>query len=163
MDNLSPTAHSNWFKVSDRDSDVGSAVRWLPRARGCRSTVDECGLDPCACVPRTLAWFETCSSSRYMNSFDTRIRFTQTNVSLYSIVSYDILGTATTPVPACPQPMRGCMYGLRIAVSYVMRIECLHGHNQRVAWPPALAGGRSAREASTQARRDATSTQRGTK
>ena len=36
-----------------------------------------------------------------------------------------------------------------------MRTDCLHSHNQRVAWPHALAKGRSARQASTQARRDA--------
>ena len=32
---------------------------------------------------------------------------------------------------------------------------CQHAYSQRNAWPHALAGGRSARQASTQARRDA--------
>ena len=88
----------------------------------------------------------------------------QTNVSLYSTaVSYGILGTATAPVPACPQPTRGRMFGLWMAVSYAMRSDCLHGHNQRVAWPQALAGGRSARQATTQVRIDATGTQHETR
>ena len=44
-----------------------------------------------------------------------------------------------------------------------MRTDCLHGHNQHVAWPHVLAGGKSARQAGTESRRDVTSTQHETR
>ena len=61
---------------------------------------------------------------------------------LYIIaVSYDILGTATAPVPACSQATRGGMFWLRREMPHVMQTDCLDDHDQRVAWPHPLAGG----------------------
>ena len=64
-------------------------------------------MEPCACGTRTIAWFKNVLEHPvYDKSFDNRIRFIQTNVSLYRTVSCDILGTVTAPVSACLQPTR---------------------------------------------------------